>query len=263
MTGDFEKVISWKSNKAMTAGRDHKLFNVNRQDFCETFTDEGDVYGIVCDGCGSGLYTEVGASLIGNFILRLLSTLDLQSFNSPFDTSIATTYEEVSKETISQYIEAKITLKVYSFIEQITTNMQFENVADKVKFINDYFLTTFIFGVVLRDFIVVGHCGDGVIVVDNDINVIDQGLGPHYLAYNNVPKEALQVQPSHLQGIKISIYNPKIVSRIAIGTDGLTPLVEKVDELFNVPRLQRKFNVWSKDKIFFDDAACVTFEKVV
>lgn len=274
---EFAKVSSWKMNKAMIVGRDHVMFKVNRQDFCETIEDEGDCYGVVCDGCGSGAYTEVGACLIGNAVLRLLPTLNLQSFNSPF--TIDTTYEpelrqemmNVSKDQICQFVDNQIRSTVYALIEVLTRNLQLytigtdsKNMVEKVKFINDYLLTTIVFCIVLRDFIVIGSCGDGVIIVNDDISMIDQSGSPHYLMYDNVPKEALQSPPSQLQGFNISIYDTNAINKIAIGTDGLAPLVENntTHELFGQHRLQRKFNILSNQKVFFDDAACVTFEKV-
>jgi hypothetical protein len=273
---DLQRVVSWKSNKAMVIGRDHSLFRVNRQDFCDTLDDEGDLYGIVCDGCGSGAYTEVGASLIGNLVLRLLPTLNLQQFNSPFAIQYTNDPElqrmtDISKSQISRFIESQVTTTVYAFIERLTRNLQLytfiqnkDKIVEKMQFINDYLLTTIIFSIVLRDYVVIGHCGDGVVIVDDDVTVIDQGGSPHYLMYNNVPKEALQSTPSQLQGLKIDIYDTKKISKIAIGTDGLTPLVDNktTNELFGVSRLQRKFNMWSNQKVFFDDAACVIFEKV-
>jgi len=259
--------MMWNVNKAMIIGRDHVLFKTNKQDFCATLIDKQHVYGIICDGCGSGQFTEVGACLFGNLILNNLSLGALDDYYSPFKEDVDAFTANTSQQIISNVVKGIIEPTSYKFINDLLRGLRIDDIQDQIKFIDEYLLTTFIFGIVLSDYIIIGHCGDGVIIIDDNATIIHQDGGPHYLMYDNVPRQALVNQPTKLQGLQISMYDIKVVNKIAIGSDGLIPLVERqlTSELYGTKKrgLQRKFNVWSDRKIFYDDASCIVFEKVI
>ena len=62
--------MKWNINSASIIGRDHELTKKNKQDFVCSFVSDNFVIGVVCDGCGESQYSEVGASLIGTFVLN-------------------------------------------------------------------------------------------------------------------------------------------------------------------------------------------------
>lgn len=235
----------WNINSAMIIGRDHEFSKKNRQDFCIIKNKDHRIVGVVCDGCGESKYSEVGAALFGNVLLNELLEVPLQN-------------EEALKYCIDT--------KLRSFLEIMELTLGTFTAQEEIDLIADYFLTTFIFCIIDDLNIWIGHCGDGVIITDNKIESIDHSGKPHYFAYNLIPKEALNREPSGLEGIKIQCIPIEVINRIVIATDGLQPLVDKqrTEELFGNSgrQLQRKFNVIQQiDKLFYDDTACIVFEK--
>jgi serine/threonine protein phosphatase PrpC len=235
--------MTWKINTAMHIGRDHELSMRNRQDFLLTHRTETRICGIVCDGCSESTYSELGAMLLGNFILSRLKTMDI--WDSPY--------------SIKMILETAH----YNFIDLLNSLLRIE-VADKPQFIQDYLLATLLFVVIEKDRIITGQCGDGVIIKNRIPEVIDQDGKPSYMAYENVPREMLKCEPSKLDYIKIT--EVQDCDSIVIASDGLTPIIgtDKEVELYgNIKRqLQRKFNVWQmRDRVFSDDVSCIVFEK--
>ena len=71
----------WTANKAIHIGTDHQFSMRNRQDYCNFFEDDKYIIGVVCDGCSEGKHSEVGAALVGNFILDELKYFKLKHFS--------------------------------------------------------------------------------------------------------------------------------------------------------------------------------------
>lgn len=241
--------MNWTLNKAIIIGNEHVFARTNRQDFCGfiEYADEK-IVGVICDGCSSGKHSEVGASLIGLQLLKLLKKLNF------------TGDMNVYRINIQVHIE--------SFIYHLM-NLMFEDSIDKVQFVNDYMLTTFTFCVIDEENTFIGHAGDGIIVIsqNNELHVenVDHNNSPHYIAYNLVDEELLK-STKVKSDLEIKRYPTSEIDSIIIASDGLEPLVEKnmLSELYgNTGRkLQRKFNVWQKiDRMFGDDVSCVIFEK--
>jgi serine/threonine protein phosphatase PrpC len=235
----------WKINSAMIIGRDHEYSKKNRQDFCIVKSKAQRTVGIVCDGCGESKYSEVGSALFGNVLLNELLEVPL---------------------TNEDTLKININTKLMSFLDIIKLVLGAYTTEEEINLIADYFLTTFIFCIIDDSNVWIGYCGDGVIITDNKIQSINQSGKPHYFAYNAIPKNVLEQEPSELDGIKIECIPIEVINKIIIATDGLQPLIDKqrVEELFgNTGRqLQRKFNVIQQiEKLLYDDTACIVFEK--
>jgi serine/threonine protein phosphatase PrpC len=139
------------------------------------------------------------------------------------------------------------------------------SVQEQISFLKEFMLSTCLFCVIIDNKIIIGHCGDGVIIVNDDIRILDQIGSPHYIAYKNIPKEVLETNPSNLDFFKIEEYDFTKINKIVIGSDGIQPLVDKkmISDLYGTQKrqLQRKFNVWQQNKLFGDDATCIVIEK--
>jgi len=241
--------VSWIVNKAIVTGTDHTFVKLNCQDFCRVETNElqTKICGIVCDGCSSGMMSEVGAMLIGQYFLNFLMRLDCANLD-----------DEGLQVIVQPWIEG--------FIDDIATAVIFgSNIKEKVSFLEHNMMATFIFCVIDNDKIFIGRCGDGVIILNDDVQVIDENDRPSYVAYNCIPREYKQ---SNSLPVTVQVDQIFTTNKIVIATDGLRAAITNnlTSELYGTTKrqLQRKFNVWQmQDKIFSDDTSCIVFEKVI
>jgi len=235
----------WTAQAASIIGFEHQFVRTNKQDFCKVVQTEDITIGIVCDGCSSGKFSEVGSTLIGYYVLQCLREYSYES--------------DVELELFVQN-------KLIKFLDDLMNLMQFKD-DDRVHFVENCLSSTVIFCVIKGDYVYIGHCGDGIYIVNrgekSEVVNIDQDNLPHYLAYHCVPPEAL-MGIDLLKGISVQQYNFDDIDSVIIGSDGIEPLLSKnmVTELLHTKgrQLQRKFNVWHE--MFSDDASCVVFEKI-
>jgi len=243
--------MKWNINSASIIGRDHELTKKNKQDFVCSYVSDNFVIGVVCDGCGESQYSEVGASLIGTFVLNYFK-LYLRAASDD-DLHIKTSLESCFSDFM------------FSFQRSLLFYCINDSTKEQVLFIKEFMLSTCLFCVLVNDKVIIGHCGDGVIIIDDQTRSLDQKGSPNYIAYKNIPKEALETSPSELEFFKIEILDQKDINKIVIGTDGIQPLIDKslINQLYGTQKrqLQRKFNIWQEQKIFGDDATCIVIEK--
>lgn len=241
--------MEWNVNSAVIIGNEHERTKKNRQDFCGYFlpgeTGQKRYGGVICDGCSAGTYSEVGAALIGNLILHLIKAGDI-----------------AKPGVFGGYFEDNIS----RFIRRLLDCLMISSKTDKINFIHHFLLTTFIFAVIEEERIVIGRSGDGVIMINDQWNIIDQQGKPHYMAYREIPPEFFSESPRAGDDFSVSMYPASSVDRLVIASDGLVPLIEgqRLPEIFGTKKrqLQRKFNVWQqKEKLFYDDVSCIVFEK--
>ena len=238
----------WNVNTASIIGRDHELSKKNRQDFILTYVSDEKIIGVVCDGCGDGesLYSEVGASLLGTFIINYFKQIS-NTFSIIYSFAL-----EIGK-------------RLSDFIDSLNIIILNNNQLSQVNFIKDFMLSTNLFCLIVNEQILIGYCGDGIIIVDDKIEILDQKGSPHYIAYKCIPKEILEKQPTELSFFKFRIYKQEDVKKIVIATDGLIPIIDKslVNNLYGTQKrqLQRKFNLWQQQKLFCDDATCIVIER--
>ncbi|MBN2535433.1 MAG: protein phosphatase 2C domain-containing protein [Spirochaetales bacterium] len=242
--------MEWNVNSAVIIGNEHERMKRNRQDFCGYFLPgepgQKRYGGVICDGCSAGIYSEVGAALIGNLILNLMKTVDIAKpdvFSSSFEDHII------------------------HFIRQLILCLKISSGPDKIGFIHHFLLTTFIFAVIEEDRIIIGRSGDGVIVINDQVKIIDQQGKPHYIAYREIPQEYFKEPRGIVNDFSVNMYSASSINRFVIASDGLFPAIkaQKLPELFGTEKrqLQRKFNVWQqKEKFFYDDVSCIVFNKV-
>jgi|GEM_PF-4251302 len=234
----------WNVNKAITIGNDHLIEKSNKQDFCSLVHNDNIIVGVVCDGCSSAKHSEVGATLIGTYLMN-----NLLAMRNRIDT--------LSIDEIRYDIGFGLT----SFIRQLCFNLGLdENL--QASFIEQCMTATFLFTVITDGYIYIGQCGDGIIIINGDKNEIDQDDKPEYIAYCALPG----AKKTFNDFINITKFGIDGISDIAIATDGLGYLSkEKYPELYGTDKrqLQRKFNVWQnkKQEILKDDVSLIVFEK--
>ncbi|MDD5649356.1 MAG: protein phosphatase 2C domain-containing protein [Candidatus Nanoarchaeia archaeon] len=242
--------MNWNINTATIVGRDHEFSRKNRQDFLHTYQSDELIVGVVCDGCGESKYSEVGAALIGTFIVNYL-----KSFNGIINFNHIKGFKEI--------LEYDLTCFLNNIENLVFFNDNCEK--EKISFIKEFLLSTCLFCILTKDSVIIANCGDGIIIINDEIKIIDQYSIPEYIAYKIVPKEALEKTPSELSFFNIQVFDCKDINKIVIGSDGIQPLIDEnlILHIYGKQKrqLQRKFNVWQNEGVFGDDASCIVIEK--
>ena len=186
----MKKIIS-----ASLIGQTHQQMYLNNQDAYKVINDNNFIVGVVCDGCGSCKDSEIGAKLTAEFVANYCyEKFRFKKFNGiELTNAITKYYEEIAKISLAP---------------------------NKKTFINDVFFATII-GVIVSDKqTIVFWAGDGVVVVDDTIEVIEQDNAPDYLTHNL------------LSGKKYG-FSERVIThkfdRILISTDGIEDIWENAD----------------------------------
>jgi serine/threonine protein phosphatase PrpC len=243
--------LNWFINTASIVGRDHQLSFKNRQDFAHSHQTPELLVATVCDGCGESKYSEVGATLIGTYIVNFVRTLQDAKF------------KVIDSERLKDLIEYELDL----FVKRLLGVLFFDDVwvPERISFVKEMLLSTCLFTILVNDKVIVGNCGDGIIILNKQIHEIHQAGTPEYIAYKAIPKEALEKRPTELSFFTIKVFDQNEIDSIIIGTDGIQPLIDNGldSQLYGTHKrqLQRKFNLWHDQKLFGDDATCIVIEK--
>lgn len=190
---------------ASVQGRNHRETNRNNQDSFY-YLNENELVGIVCDGCGSGKHSEVGAkigaSIVANEIKRVMGKADKGA------------KPEILLKQVRDNVSALLLILINS-------------IGDKLRrVINDYFLFTIVGFFGLGDEIVFFILGDGVIIVNGEIMKIGpfENNEPPYLAYS-LCETSLKNGKSALDFKIVKVIKIDDFKSALIGTDGVADLI--------------------------------------
>jgi len=176
-------------------GAAHRKLDYNNQDAVEVFESENVLIGVVADGCGSGTNSEVGAQLAVKRITKII-------------------YEKI-KSNVDWKSNLKSEMQVYS---KTLAELHDSSIA---RFVKDYLLFTLVGFVKIKDQLTLFSYGDGVIVIDGEISIIDQNNRPKYL--NNELKNA--------EGADFEFQELKYKGqKILIGSDGVEDIIEGINK---------------------------------
>ncbi len=182
-----------KIGYATIQGYTHRKLEYNNQDSVGVFQYENCKIGIITDGCGSAPHSEVGAQLAIPFIARFIKD------------NIEGDWKSRLKPALLDYA---------SKLAELHSNHPEE-------FIRNFLLYTIVGFVEVNHQITIFTAGDGVVIFDGKVNVIDQQNRPKYI--NN----ELLGKPSG----DFSFQDfPVRENRIILGSDGLEDLLEAIAE---------------------------------
>jgi hypothetical protein len=221
-------------------GRDHLLRQANCQDGYALLQTDQHIVGIVCDGCGDGQYSEVGAKLAANYLAG--QAVDLLGRGHDIQK-----IPDLLYRCMTSYLEDLICLT---------------QPRDRLGFLRHHLLFTIV-GVILSESGgVIFTAGDGIYAIDGSLRHIDQDNQPMYIAYR-------LVDPTILGGLVVpNQFDVEVIpadwQRVMIASDGLeVDLVPQVWQLSHPRGLQRKLNLWSnQEHRLRDDTTVITVEKV-
>lgn len=221
-------------------GIEHRLRQTNCQDSHALIQHDQTTIAIICDGCSEGSHSEVGARLGAAYLAPTAARL-------------------LAEGVALAALPGQLHGAALRFLEDLTALMQ---PAHRAEFIRQHLLFTVVGAIVQADEAIVFYAGDGLIVLDDQTCLIDQGNQPSYLAYHLIP-DALEV--GFRLALGFEVLRPGAGWRqIAIGSDGFTPeLLPLVWGLTHPRGLQRKLNFWgNEERRFRDDATLITLERL-
>jgi hypothetical protein len=215
-------------------GRDHMARQVNSQDSYTVLQTERFAAAIVCDGCGEGRRSEVGAALASEFLAEL--ALALLNEGQP--------------------ISALPDLLYGGALGFLRGLLKLARPSHPVRFIHDHLLFTVLGIITDGEAGVIFAAGDGLIAIDEQVTRRDENNRPSYLAYHLL--EGCDI-PMGFDVVSL----PPGWTRAAIASDGFEPeLLPQVWGVTHGRGLQRKLNAWSNlERRFRDDATLITLER--
>ncbi|GEM_PF-4980717 len=177
---------------ATIQGFTHRNLEYNNQDSVLVIENDKFIIGLIADGCGSAPNSEVGAQLGLKYLSKRIS----ERINSNWKKDLKEDLQNYSMELANLH----------------SNNPQ--------KFINDFLLYTVIGFVAKDNILTVFSYGDGVIIIDTDIEIIDQNNKPKYINNELIGNEAGEFVFKQITFDK---------QRIVLGSDGLIDLLEGIE----------------------------------
>jgi hypothetical protein len=200
-------------------GQQHILYKKNNQDNYNIYFCKDMIVCVVCDGCGSGKYSEVGSSIGSNLVCSILSFIH-------GNVSCTENWIKMILETSR--------LQILYYIDNLI-NVIKPSQSSYSKFVQDYFLFTIVGAIIRRDLSAFFSIGDGIIIINNNIIQIGPFLGnaPPYITYDldNINVEQSLKDLSKFQIHQIIPTNE--IDNFLIGTDGMFDFISSENR--NVP----------------------------
>ncbi|GHO47923.1 protein phosphatase 2C domain-containing protein [Ktedonospora formicarum] len=234
--------MSFRICAGSITGRDHLLDGRNCQDALHylEFEVEGAPYvvGVVADGCGEGLYSEVGARLVAPFVCQSIRN-SLRN-NVPLED-----------------LPNLLLVQVKRFLYLLLDGYDFSDEGERDIFIHNHLLFTLVGFVITPQETLTFLAGDGLIQV-NDVSHCIREEAPAYLTYMLVKPDG---QVGDLPGFTLYSLPTAELERLMIGSDAWLDEPELRAEVWRgrTPvAMQRLMNRWSDAQHFRDDASLIT-----
>ena len=216
-------------------GRNHVATGKNNQDAYRVVLRSQFVVAVVCDGCGSGKYSEVGAQLGAKIVTDAIADL--------LDQGLA-----ISNPNFWDILKTNLFQKLIDIVA-IANDAQ-ESV---MEFVNDYLLFTIVGAVITANETMTFSMGDGAIAVNGKLTQIPAypDNAPPYLSYGLYRPDAVSFE------ICDRLATSEVES-ILIATDGIDDLiaVEDVSQFWqedkyfkNPDAIRRKLSMLNREEI--------------
>lgn len=216
---------SFLAMSGSVTGRDHRLVERDGQDGHAVVSSDDVVAAIVTDGCSSGRASEIGARVGAAWLAALIE----QAFRGVDGASAA----RAAAGFVSRTLLDRLEVLARSFDPAGHINAARVDAA---------LLFGFLAAVVTPATTIVFGIGDGIVIVDGTVTVIDPGPenAPPYLAYALLGGGAVRGDGGGAGdgagGARVSV-EPRIhfagatadVDAIGVATDGVAPLVNAVE----------------------------------
>ncbi|PZV13088.1 MAG: protein phosphatase [Pseudanabaena sp.] len=216
-------------------GRNHVLASKNNQDALRIVLWDNFVTAVVCDGCGSGKHSEVGAKLGSRMVTDAIADLINQGL-------------AISESDFWDVLKINLLQKLTDFVE-IANDAQ----ESGMEFVNNYLLFTIVGLVITPSETVTFSMGDGAIGVNGKLIQIPAypDNAPPYLAYGLYRSDAIEFE------IRDRLPTAEVES-ILIATDGIDDLIaaEEVNQFWQEDRyfknpdaIRRKLSMLNREEV--------------
>ena len=210
------------ADAAATLGRDHAVLRRNRQDAAAACATGEGAFGVVSDGCGEGVASEVGA-LLTVALARAALARGLAS--------------RLELAAIARLAADEVELGLAKLARSIAQQ-------GRTAFVHEHLLATLVGFVVRGREAVLFAAGDGVWLANDFTRVLEQGNRPLYPAYG-------------LNGTRVPLLIERVhgADRVAVSTDGLEPEQLRVLSSSAPAALGRRLVLLQRDGALSDDGA--------
>jgi len=198
-----------------TIGRHHLYVGKNNQDAVKiAYGSAGEIVAVVCDGCGSGEFSEVGAQLGSSIIAKRFSNPPNIFIDPTGLIDLDLELEDKKKQILNDLKGAS-----WSTFEGING-------------ITKYFLFTCLVAIIGYEHTLVISIGDGTVVVNGEIIKLGPyaNNAPPYIAYNLIKKYIVNVNEKDLNFKVVRIIPTNELDSLMLATDGIDDF-ERADEL--------------------------------
>lgn len=187
-------------------GHHHEHRGSNNQDALAWSVTDTMLLAVVCDGCGSGPYSDVGARLGARLLLEALRQWSTALPQAP----VATVLEHVRRSMLRR-------------LRGIVQAMG----GDMVRLVQEYFLFTIVGVLITRQQAAVFTLGDGVMAVNQAYTpLVYPENAPPYLAYGLIPAQVGRALQPHLRFRLHWSGQADEIQHLLIGSDGVDDLVQ-------------------------------------
>lgn len=218
----------FKITSGSVIGRSHIRLGINNQDAHAYHVCDDGFVAVVCDGCGSGAFSEVGATMgskiITNMLRDFIKTYTLSARNK---SHLLTDIEVFKKHAVLEL--CKIKRQLVSFITNTAAIMDAD---DFINMVIDHFLFTIVGAVSIYPFGVIFSIGDGCYALNEKLIMIPpcESNSPPYIAYNTIANHVKEEVLSRSANFEIcEMFNTEDLDSLLIGTDGVMDIEEAAE----------------------------------
>lgn len=212
-------------------GRDHRLTPKNYQDGRCLYQNEDFTVAIVTDGCGSSLHSEIGAQLGAKLMCRYLAN-ECQRVGSS---------DQIQWSRVLQNLRSTM----HGLARELGESLS--------QVVMEYLLFSIVGVVISKSEAIFFSIGDGVIVINDEVNVVEpmEGNQPQYWAYQLVESNLNDAGVSEEMTFFRSMPTEELNSFL-IGCDGISDLISVQDK--TLPGLNETIGTlsqfWEEDHFF-------------
>lgn len=184
-------------------------FTNNHDAYAWGYLENNGLIAVVCDGCGSGKHSEVGANLASQIITEVLKKeVSLLSKDKGL--------ENLNWQRIKQLIIAPLSVIANAMGGSLS------------KVINDYFLFTIVGTIITKSEVLIFSFGDGVYILNEEVKELGPFLNnaPPYLMYNLVGSSLVENGSTLLDFQCEKLISRDELESLIIGTDGVMDFIQ-------------------------------------
>jgi hypothetical protein len=188
-------------------GREHLRVGKNNQDAYGWQVAESGAIAVVCDGCGSGKHSEVGAKLGTRMIIETMHRV----LKDDLDWANDQVWQTMQQQWLTQLQDVAMMLG-----------------GDRTQAVQDYLLFTIAGVVITPRLTAVFALGDGVIAINDQVMRLGPfaNNAPPYLGYGLLDKQTLESS-----SLKVLQFLPTAeVQSVLIGSDGVSDLIQGAEQ---------------------------------